>query len=91
MFKLKNDYLADTEHLNTKGAEAFSKSLAAFLKKRQNGDDMSKYFYKQDEYYASIDYVSSAWFNWKKSDSTITLKADSLHGSKVIPEYNLYC
>ena len=87
VFKLKNNYFSDTEHLNTIGAEAFSKSLAAFVKKRQNGDDMSKYFYKQDEYYASIDYVSSAWFNWKKNGSIITLSGDSLHGSKVTPEY----
>jgi len=87
LFKIKGDYFCDTLHFNSNGEEAFSKSLAAFLKLRQNGDDMSKYFYTQGEYYASINYVSSTWFNWTKSDNKITLVADSLQGSNVVPEY----
>jgi len=87
LFKLQGDYFADSEHFNSKGGEAFSKSLAAFLKLRQNGDDMSKYFYTPEEYYASINYVALTWFNWTKNENKITLVSDSIQGSKVIPEY----
>lgn len=87
LFKPQGDYFADIDHLNSKGQEVFSESLAAFLKLRQNGDDMSKYFYTSEEYYSSINYVTNTWFNWKKDNNKITLTADSLHGSKVVPEY----
>jgi hypothetical protein len=87
LFKLDGDYFSDNEHLNSSGAEAFSKSLAAFLKLRQNGDDMSKYFYTPEEYYASINYISITSFNWTQNDNKIKLVADSFHGSKVVPEY----
>ena len=87
LFNLKGDYFSDREHLNSKGAEAFSKSLATFLKLRQNGDDMNKYFYTPEEYYASINYVALTWFNFTKDDNKITLVANSFYGTKVVPEY----
>ncbi|WP_297429174.1 lipolytic protein G-D-S-L family [Clostridium sp.] len=83
----KGEYFSDSEHFNSNGAEAFSKSLAEFLKLRQNGDDMNKYFYTPDEYSASINYVALTWFTFTKKDNKITLTANSFHGSKVIPEY----
>lgn len=87
LFKSQGDYFSDHEHLNGKGAEAFSKSLATFLKLRQKGEDLSKYFYTPEEYCASINYVTNTWFNWSKNDNEITLTADSLHGTNVTPEY----
>lgn len=87
LFKSKEDYFSDAEHLNSNGAEAFSESLANFLKLRQNGEDMNKYFYKPEEYNAAENYVSITWFSFTKKDSKITLTADSIHGTKVTPEY----
>ncbi len=87
IFKIQGDYFSDHVHLNGKGAEVFSKSLATFLKLRQKGEDLSKYFYTPEEYYASINYVTNTWFNWESNDNKIALSADSLHGSKVTPEY----
>lgn len=87
LFKSKEDYFSDGEHLNSQGAEAFSESLAKFLKLRQEGKDMNKYFYKPEEYNAAENYVSITWFNFAKSGSKIKLTADSIHGSKVKPEY----
>jgi hypothetical protein len=87
LFKSQGDYFSDHIHLNSKGAEVFSNSLAAFLKLRENGEDLSKYFYTPEEYYASINYVTNTWFNWSKDGSKVTLAADSFHGSKVTPEY----
>jgi hypothetical protein len=87
LFKQKEDYFSDSEHLNSKGAEAFSESLATFLKLREKGEDMNSYFYTPEEYNASIDYVATTWFNFTKNGSKVTLTADSIHGTKVTPEY----
>lgn len=87
LFNSKEDYFSDGEHLNSKGAEAFSESLANFLKLRQKGEDMNKYFYKPKEYNAAENYVSITWFNVSKKGSKVTLTADSIHGTKVTPEY----
>lgn len=87
LFKPKEDYFSDGEHLNSQGAEAFSESLASFLKLRQNGEDMNKYFYKPEEYNAAENYVSITWFNFTKSGNKVTFTADSIHGTKVTPEY----
>lgn len=87
LFNSKEDYFSDGEHLNSNGAEAFSESLANFLKLRQKGEDMNKYFYKPEEYSASENYVSITWFNFSKKGSKVTLTADSIHGTKVTPEY----
>ncbi|BCZ45878.1 hypothetical protein psyc5s11_19450 [Clostridium gelidum] len=87
LFMLKGDYFSDKEHLNIKGAEAFSKSLTSFLKLREKGDDLNKYFYTPEEYYATINFVSATWFNSLKSGSKLKLTADSCHGTKVVPEY----
>lgn len=87
LFKSKEDYFSDGEHLNSQGAEAFSESLANFLKLRQNSEDMNKYFYKPEEYSAAENYVSITWFNFTKSGNKVTLTADSIHGTKVTPEY----
>lgn len=87
LFKQKEDYFSDGEHLNSQGAEAFSTSLANFLKLREKGEDMKKYFYKPEEYNASEKYVSITWFNFTKNGNKVTLTADSIHGSDVVPEY----
>ena len=87
LFKSKEDYFSDGEHLNSKGAEAFSESLANFLKLRQKGEDMNKYFYKPEEYSAAENYISITWFSFAKKGSKVILTADSIHGTKVTPEY----
>ncbi|EHJ02121.1 lipolytic protein G-D-S-L family [Clostridium sp. DL-VIII] len=87
LFKLNENYFCDGEHLNSTGAKAFSESFADFLKLRQNGEDMGKYFYTPEEYKASINYIANTWFNFTKDGGKIKLTADSTHGTKVTPEY----
>lgn len=87
IFQAKSNYFADHIHLNGNGAEVFSKSFANFLKLREKGEDMNKYFYTPEEYYASINYVTNTWFTWKKNNDKIALTADALYGTNVVPEY----
>ena len=87
LFRLKGDYFSDGEHLNSQGAESFSESLANFLKLRQKGEDMSKYFYTPEEYNADINYIAITWYKFTKNGNEVTLTADSIHGTKVTPEY----
>ncbi|WP_297429465.1 lipolytic protein G-D-S-L family [Clostridium sp.] len=87
LFKSRENYFSDGEHLNSQGADAFSESLANFLKLRQKGEDMNKYFYKPEEYSAAENYISITWFNFTKGGNKVTLTADSIHGTKVTPEY----
>lgn len=86
-FNPQDDYFIDYIHFNSKGKEAFSESLANFLKLRDEGKDMSEYFCKTEEYYASVNYVTNTWFTYTKNDNSITLVGDSFHGSNVVPEY----
>lgn len=87
LFKLKGEYFSDISHFNNNGAEVFSKSLANFLKLRQNGDDMNKYFYTPKEYYRTVNYIALTWFDFTKDNNEITLVAKSIYGPEVVPEY----
>lgn len=87
IFKSENDYFADSDHLNSKGAAVFSNSLSEFLKKDENGEDLSKYFYDKKDYLESIKYISTAWFNWNKDGDNISFKANGFYGSSVTPLY----
>lgn len=87
LFKSETSYFQDYAHLNGKGAEVFSKSLAEFLNLRSVGQDMSQYFYSPEEYCKSINYINNTWFTTKSDDEKITFIADSYYGSNVIPEY----
>ncbi|NFS28573.1 hypothetical protein FDF12_07585 [Clostridium botulinum] len=89
LFKVKLDSgsFFDQLHLNGKGADAFTESFAQFLKIKESGEDMSKYFYTPDEYFNSINYINNTWFTNKTDKTNINLKADSFYGGQVIPEY----
>lgn len=87
LFKPQDDYFMDHIHLNSNGSEAFSKSLAKFLKLRQDGEDLNKYFYTPEEYYENINYITNTWFRWVKKNDNITLLGDAFCGPNVVPEY----
>lgn len=87
IFEAKSKYFRDHEHLAATGADIFSKSFTRFLKLRDSGEDMSKYFYTPNEYLQSIDYINNTWFDTMKDGNNITIKADSFYGEQVIPEY----
>lgn len=87
IFKSETKYFHDYAHFNSEGADIFSKSFAKFLKIRDSGEDMSKYFYNKDEYLDSINYINNTWFTHKVNGNEMTFKADSFYGGDVIPEY----
>ncbi|MBY7007689.1 hypothetical protein FDB15_07320 [Clostridium botulinum] len=87
LFKKDTSYFQDQAHLNGKGADAFTESFAQFLKIKESGEDISKYFYTPDEYFNSINYINNTWFTNKTNKTDINLKADSFYGGQVIPEY----
>ncbi|WP_252247364.1 lipolytic protein G-D-S-L family [Clostridium sp. ZBS4] len=87
LFKSEENYFFDRIHFNSNGQEVFSKSLADFLKLREKGEDMNKYFYTPEEYYASINYITNTWFTWKKDNDKLSLVADAFYGTNVVPEY----
>lgn len=87
IFKTDISDFHDRFHLNDKGAEKFSNFLADFLNKRNNGEDVDNMFETSDDYFNSVDYITNTWFNAKIDGNKINLKADSLYGPKVIPEY----
>ncbi len=85
--KLGDGSFLDKFHLNGKGADEFSKSFAQFLKLRNSGEDMSKYFYTPEEYLDTINYINNTWFTWKMNKDKIDIKADSFYGNNIKPEY----
>lgn len=87
LFQAKTEYFQDTAHLNSKGADIFTKSFAEFLKLRTSGEDMSKYFYTPEEYFDTINYINNTWFTWKMDKDKIDIKADSFYGNNIKPEY----
>ena len=86
-FDYKDEYFFDHLHLNNVGATEFSKSLAEFLKLRDSGENMNKYFYSKDEFYDSLTDISNTWFDLKKGKTTIKVIAGSLYSPSITPEY----
>lgn len=61
VFECRAEYFADYEHLNRNGSEVFSQKLSQFLLSRKNGEDMSNYFYSEDEFFEIHEREVAAW------------------------------
>ncbi len=54
LFTICPEYLSNFEHLNKEGSEAFCSAFARFIQLRDSGEDMSGYFYSEDQYMDSV-------------------------------------
>jgi hypothetical protein len=81
------DYF-DTNHLNGKGAAAFSAALCKVLNRYQTGEDMSDWFYP-DFGALEKDYnrIANVYLQAKRDKDTVNLTAKAYYGSDVQPEY----
>lgn len=61
LFDTESEYFYDCEHLNHKGAQAFSKMFCDFWQKRNSGEDVNEYFYTVDEYYDVHNILLDEW------------------------------
>lgn len=89
IFENREDYFYDHEHLNRKGSTEFSKSFAKFMKLREKGEDMEKYFYTPEEYLESIKHISIVNFDTENREKGINILAKAYTGSKVNVEYEM--
>ena len=89
IFKSEEDFFYDYEHLNQKGSTEFSKSFAGFMKLREKGENMDKYFYTPEEYLASIKHISIVNFDTENNKEGINIVAKAYTGSKVNVEYEI--
>ena len=89
IFQNREDYFYDHEHLNRKGSTEFSKSFAKFMKLREKGEDMEKYFYTPEEYLESIKHISIVNFDTENREKGINILAKAYTGSKVNVEYEM--
>ena len=90
VFAPKDSDFADGEHLNATGAEAFSATLAEYLKRIDAGEDVSSLSYSYEdwsEYLASIDYISAVTLDGSVDSGVATLTATPYTGTNVQVEY----
>ena len=87
IFVSRPEYYFNFEHLNKEGADAFSSCFADFEAARLQGMDVEDYFYNWEEYTASIDYISSAYFEEEWTGTGRDFKAFAFAGSNVEVEY----
>ena len=90
VFAPKDSDFADGEHLNATGAEAFSATLAEYLKRIDAGEDVSSLSYSYEDwsdYLASIDYISAVTLDGSVDDGVATLAATPYTGTNVQVEY----
>lgn len=89
IMELKDEYFADVEHLNEKGAKVFSASFAEFLRLRSDGENLDKYFYTSEEYLDTIDYITNIYFDAQVQEDGIAIKMYAYHGNDVNVEYEI--
>jgi len=89
IMEMKDEYFIDVEHLNKEGADEFSAAFARFLQRRADGEDMQAYFYTQEEYLDSIDYITNIYFDAQILEEGISLKLHAYHGGGVDVEYEV--
>lgn len=74
------------DHLLGEGADLFTREmLAEVLNKREAGEDVSSFFVTHEEWEASVDYLTDAWFVSDEKDGVITYTAYAHHGTPVKP------
>ena len=87
IFEGRPEYYFNFEHLNEEGADVFSTSFAEFEAARQQGENVETYFYDWKEYVASIDYISSAYFETEQTSLGRTFTGHVYAGANVEAEY----
>lgn len=80
-------YFYNGYHMTRDGAERFSQGLATALKSLLDGQDVSHYFYTEEEYAQSKNYILNGWYTESKKDGKITYAADCIYGADVEPQY----
>lgn len=76
----KDEYFFDHEHLNLRGAEVFSRSLARMLADRDAGVDISACFYTPDEYLQSVAAVQAVQLTLEDAGDCANLSARAVSG-----------
>lgn len=79
-FTPEDEYFFDHEHLNLRGAEVFSRSLARMLAERNAGVDISAYFYMPDEYLQSVAAVQAVQLTLEDAGDCANLSARAVSG-----------
>ncbi|MBQ9043020.1 MAG: hypothetical protein IJ111_09450, partial [Eggerthellaceae bacterium] len=87
LFESQESYYWDWEHLNSAGADVFSRSLVALLGEKAAGEDVDALFMTYDEKLESIDSISIVTLDAEVTREGITLNAQALAGTNVKPEY----
>lgn len=89
IFTIKPEYFLDYVHLNGLGGEEFSKAMVKFIKLYEAGEDMQQFFYTNDEYYKSIDYITNVTFSIQENEDRLELKMHAYHVEGIVPEYQV--
>lgn len=80
-------YFFEEGHMVQDGANIYSHALGRTLKKLLDGQDVSHYFYTEEEYAQSKNYILNGWYTESKTDGKITYAADCIYGADVEPQY----
>ncbi|MGI6220709.1 MAG: hypothetical protein ACOYIP_02365 [Coriobacteriales bacterium] len=85
---VETDYM-DWEHLNLRGGQRLSRSMAQLILADQAGEDLGQYFYSLDERLDHLDTISRVALKLKRSDDgkSIEVKATPATGPKTKVEY----
>lgn len=89
LFENEPDYYFDTMHMNKKGSDAFTGSLARLLSRRAAGEDVLASFYDCDEQNASVDRISAVFADTAVDEAGIHVTARVAAGAGVEAEYRL--
>ncbi len=90
LFDNQDPYYVDSQHLNQKGATAFSTALSKVIISLNNGgqsDALNGYFYDKEEYLASIKEISAVDFNYQVEGNDLRVDAAAYAGTAVTAEY----
>ena len=61
LFEMQEDYFYDFEHLNYKGAQAFSNAVCDLLEERRNGEEIKDSFYSVEEFMEKYETLITEW------------------------------
>lgn len=82
-------YYLDYFHVNADGADILSASVGRFIAALLSGEDVSGWFYAtQEEYLATIDYVTNVYADICECDGQRIIEAGCVSGPNVTPVYS---
>lgn len=87
LFERKDEYYMDFEHMNQRGAEAFTDSVSRLVSAVQNREDISSLFYSKEEYLQSVDRVVCTNFTCEQERDDLHIQAYAYCGTGITPEY----